>query len=181
MIHPQKLTVGTWKWMVGIRYFPFGAPPMFRCYDRFRKGNCIALRRFCGTYHLLAEAVKSTLLGLNDLFWISGTFLLFPKPRIPNATTTTIKTTFSRTGRGCILIMVQLILVILDVIINNTWDPCYIYVKWIYDVRCGVARVLDITVFDETSKLTIKPGMFKHRLIHLLSPFFVVHTDQPWA
>ena len=31
-LHPLKLTVRTWKWMVGIRSFPFGKRPIFRCF-----------------------------------------------------------------------------------------------------------------------------------------------------
>ncbi len=34
-----KLTNCTWKWMVGIRSFPFGARPIFRCYVNFRESN----------------------------------------------------------------------------------------------------------------------------------------------
>ncbi len=41
-----KLTVRTWKWMVGIRSFPFGARPVFRCklavsFNSFWGESCI--------------------------------------------------------------------------------------------------------------------------------------------
>ena len=41
-IPPPKLTgLRTWKWMVGIRSFPFGARPIFRGYVSFRECKCL--------------------------------------------------------------------------------------------------------------------------------------------
>ena len=41
-----KLIIRTWKWIVGRRSFPFGAPPIFRGYVSFGEGTCAQQRLF---------------------------------------------------------------------------------------------------------------------------------------
>ncbi len=51
-----KLTVRTWKWMVGIRLFPFGARPIFRG-ELLVSGIVFSIQKTCYTYSIFLHFI----------------------------------------------------------------------------------------------------------------------------